>query len=266
MVLRHHRCRPGTGVPTAANALAIALTTRSHRSAGPHRRRPRPPRFTSPPSVTHALTSSYRARASPKLSNPGPRFAEVAGTRTVDRSMHSADHCTADHCTPITRADHCKPSAAATASAATGSTVGVLIQLNGGVRVLQAVPVTVQTTTGSAEPPDSPGQQPAVGGRGQQPGNGRRGGGLDEHPLRGGQQPGGCQDLLVGDGSRSDRATRPARRWRHSRRRARQSGSRVAMVSGWQHGWPSTSGAAPAAWKPNILGSASMIPSRWYSR
>ncbi len=40
----------------------------------------------------------------------------------------------------------------------------------------------------------------------------------------------------------------------------------VAMVSGCSTGWPSTSGAAPAAWKPNILGSASMIPSRWYSR
>ena len=29
---------------------------------------------------------------------------------------------------------------------------------------------------------------------------------------------------------------------------------------------PSTSGAAPAAWKPTIRGSASMTPSAWYSR
>ena len=40
----------------------------------------------------------------------------------------------------------------------------------------------------------------------------------------------------------------------------------VAMVSGCSTGWPSTSGAAPAAWKPNIRGSESMMPSAKYSR
>ena len=40
----------------------------------------------------------------------------------------------------------------------------------------------------------------------------------------------------------------------------------VAMVSGCNTGCPSTSGAAPAAWNPNILGSESTTPSLRYSR
>ena len=39
----------------------------------------------------------------------------------------------------------------------------------------------------------------------------------------------------------------------------------VAMVSGCVTGSPSTSGAAPAAWVPNIRGNRSDSPSRWYS-
>ena len=40
----------------------------------------------------------------------------------------------------------------------------------------------------------------------------------------------------------------------------------VAIVSGCRTGAPCTSGAAPAAWKPNIRGSASITPSAAYSR
>ena len=38
----------------------------------------------------------------------------------------------------------------------------------------------------------------------------------------------------------------------------------VAIVSGWRTGAPCTSGAAPAAWKPNIRGGAAITrPSRY---
>src|ERR1700752_3781471 len=40
----------------------------------------------------------------------------------------------------------------------------------------------------------------------------------------------------------------------------------VAMVSGFSTGCPSTSGAAPAAWKPTIFGSFEHRPASWYSR
>jgi hypothetical protein len=40
----------------------------------------------------------------------------------------------------------------------------------------------------------------------------------------------------------------------------------VAIVSGSLTGLPCTSGAAPAAWNPNILGTASITPSRAYAR
>src|SRR5690606_453185 len=39
----------------------------------------------------------------------------------------------------------------------------------------------------------------------------------------------------------------------------------VATVSGFSTGWPCTSGAAPAAWKPNMRGVRSIRPSRAYS-
>ena len=39
----------------------------------------------------------------------------------------------------------------------------------------------------------------------------------------------------------------------------------VASVSGLLTGLPRTNGAAPAAWVPNIRGSLSVSPSRWYS-
>ena len=40
----------------------------------------------------------------------------------------------------------------------------------------------------------------------------------------------------------------------------------VATVSGCSMGWPSTIGAAPAAWKPSIRGSRVTRPASWYSR
>ena len=40
----------------------------------------------------------------------------------------------------------------------------------------------------------------------------------------------------------------------------------VATVSGWSTGRPLTSGAAPAAWKPHMRGTASMRPASRYSR
>ena len=40
----------------------------------------------------------------------------------------------------------------------------------------------------------------------------------------------------------------------------------VAMVSGFSTTWPSTIGAAPAAWNPNIVGSRVDLPASWYSR
>ena len=50
--------------------------------AGRCRRPPRPRRRTGPSSVTRTTTSSYRLRARPSASKPGPRLALVAGTRT----------------------------------------------------------------------------------------------------------------------------------------------------------------------------------------
>ena len=35
----------------------------------------------------------------------------------------------------------------------------------------------------------------------------------------------------------------------------------VAIVSGWRTGAPCTSGAAPAAWKPNMRGALGISPS-----
>ena len=40
----------------------------------------------------------------------------------------------------------------------------------------------------------------------------------------------------------------------------------VAIVSGSSTGWPSTKGAAPAAWKPTMAGSLVARPASWYSR
>ena len=40
----------------------------------------------------------------------------------------------------------------------------------------------------------------------------------------------------------------------------------VAIVSGCSTGWPSTSGAAPAAWKPSIWGRLPLTPASRYSR
>ncbi len=39
----------------------------------------------------------------------------------------------------------------------------------------------------------------------------------------------------------------------------------VARVSGLSTGRPRTRGAAPAAWKPSILGSPLAFPRAWYS-
>ena len=40
----------------------------------------------------------------------------------------------------------------------------------------------------------------------------------------------------------------------------------VAIVCGWATGAPSTMGAAPLAWKPNMRGALVAIPSAAYSR
>ena len=82
---------------------------------------------------------------------------------------------------------------------------------------------------------------------------GRRGG-LAEDPLEAGEVAVGRQDLVVGDrldasaglvaGPPRPRATRPGRRcgWRSPPSPVRSTG------------WPSTMGAAPAAWKPSMTG------------
>ena len=41
-----------------------------------------------------AVTSLQRSNASPKQSNPGPRFADVAGTRTVTRTYSPSSAAT----------------------------------------------------------------------------------------------------------------------------------------------------------------------------
>ena len=83
ILLAHTRSRPRGRPPNAVNPLSIALATRCRWSRGTPSA-PSPWTSTRIPasSETWATTSSYRARAAPNASKPGPRLAEVAGTRT----------------------------------------------------------------------------------------------------------------------------------------------------------------------------------------
>ena len=73
---------PGGCPPVTANAARMARTTRWSSPASA-RSAPSPEiSMESPDSLIQASTSSYRVRASPSASKPGPRLALVAGTRT----------------------------------------------------------------------------------------------------------------------------------------------------------------------------------------
>ena len=85
-------------------------------------------------------------------------------------------------------------------------------------------------------------------------------GGLAEDALEARQVTVRGEDLVVGD-----RLDEPARLVAGARSPCSHEAGlpiriAVAIVSGCSTGWPSTSGAAPAAWKPDIRGSASIEP------
>ena len=83
---------------------ARARDTRSDPSVGSSSA-PSPSHVTPGSASVSIVTSLHRSSASPKQSNPGPRFAEVAGTVAVSAHRYS-------------------PSSAATASASAGTVVG----------------------------------------------------------------------------------------------------------------------------------------------
>ena len=62
----------------------------------------------------------------------------------------------------------------------------------------------------------------------------------------------GLEDLLVGDGRDATDSSRAAIAW--SQDAGLPMRIAVATVSGLSIGWPLTSGAAPAAWKPHMIG------------
>ena len=90
MALRQRNQTGGKSRSIARQARAIARTTRWVSSLGTSPA-PTPSTSTRRPSVRNvALASSYRCSARPKQSYPGPRFADVAGTRTVARRPSTA--------------------------------------------------------------------------------------------------------------------------------------------------------------------------------
>ena len=74
----------GTGDPFAAHTLAMVVLTMSVPSTGSSRA-PSPSHVTPGSASVSTTTSLHRSSANPNESKPGPRFAEVAGTRTVMR-------------------------------------------------------------------------------------------------------------------------------------------------------------------------------------
>ena len=178
-------------------------------------RRPRPSTSTvSPSAATATSISSYRPSASPSVSNPGPRLADDAGTRTRTSVglptaptvagggraalLNPTQEGTMLDGAAIRRARsawgsprHRSSSASATAPGSIGTTVGVGRGEQRGVGVLQPVPVTVHTTS-------DPRGSVAVRRRLQQPRDARRRRRLDEHRLARRQQPVRREDLVVG--------------------------------------------------------------------
>ena len=121
MVLRQRRCRPGH---PACRPRRMPGDRPDHQVLVVNGTSPAPTRQPRPAGrivVTPALTSSYR-EASPKLSKPGPRFADVAHYRgpVIDGALESPRSTQFS----VHFSIHFSPSAVATASAATGSTVG----------------------------------------------------------------------------------------------------------------------------------------------
>ena len=197
-------------------------------------------------SATRTTTSSYRPSARPSASKPGPEVGAGGGHPDLAAGAAAERRPAAPALSQPVRA------ATAAACASTGTVIGVGRAGDRPLRVLQAVPVTVQTTRrarpAAARPRRSCSSPATLAAR-------RR---LDEDALARGPAA-GTPTRISPVGDRVDQAAglvagvdrlRPRRRVADPDR----GGDRRRLE---RPAAPFTIGAAPAAWKPNIRGVAS---------